>query len=404
MTERILLTDAQERWVLAASRGLKQQGYSLDTVAARWPAAAQWSRDGGQPLRASDPQPEALRFVQDLQRLLQEKHYSVLMLGGEASLMAASQHRDLIPARTSLGLPPLPVVQKAFNKRFVQECAVTAGLAPPPSVVCETQDEALKAATDLGFPVMMKPFRSQVLDDRTGATRHQTSRVASDRSALLTALPNFGHPIIIQRYERKSFVISFAGVFANGSLLGVAASQYLRTWPPAGGSASFSETIHPPGDLRKRVEFFLKKIGWQGIFEIEVLTEDGERFSMIDFNPRLYGSIALAIEAGANLPAIWCDWLLGRDPRPAVARPGLRYRWEEGEAYNVLWRLRRGRIREAASIVRPRSHTVHALFRLKDPAPLLAGAFYAAALRLDRARLQRRNSHASRGQTGSGLG
>jgi hypothetical protein len=55
-----------------------------------------------------------------------------------------------------------------------------------------------------------------------------------------------------------------------------------------------------------------------------------------------------------------------------VARPGVHYRWEEGEVRAALRAALRGRMRELARVVRPHRHTVWALTRAADPGPLLA--------------------------------
>ena len=89
--------------------------------------------------------------------------------------------------------------------------------------------------------------------------------------------------------------------------------------------------------------------------------------------------MALAVRGGANLPAIWCDWLLGRRDSPfAVARAGLHYRWEEAEARNLVSSIRRGDIRSAAEVVRPYRPVVRAFFQANDPAPVLARPLYLA--------------------------
>jgi hypothetical protein len=93
---------------------------------------------------------------------------------------------------------------------------------------------------------------------------------------------------------------------------------------------------------------------------------------MIDFNPRLYGSLALAARAGVPLPAIWFDWLLRGEGAAIRAPAGFHYRWEDAEMRHVLRALRRRQFRAAASIVRPRRRTAHAFFRWDDPAPLVA--------------------------------
>ena len=63
--------------------------------------------------------------------------------------------------------------------------------------------------------------------------------------------------------------------------------------------------------LRSRVSALLTDLGWEGLFELELIEREDGGWHAIDMNPRPYGSMALAIGAGCNLPALWCRHLLG---------------------------------------------------------------------------------------------
>jgi hypothetical protein len=92
---------------------------------------------------------------------------------------------------------------------------------------------------------------------------------------------------------------------------------------------------------------------------------------VVDLNPRPYGSLALAIGAGLNLPAIWTDLLLGRRPVVGTARVGVRYRAESHDYKALVSAVIAGRIADALRIARPRRRTVHAIFSFREPAPVL---------------------------------
>ena len=188
---------------------------------------------------------------------------------------------------------------------------------------------------------------------------------------LVRIVSKLAPPFIVQRYERAPFV-SCTGVFAEGRLLALTTSRVLRLWPPKAGMHTFSETVQAPDGLADRVRELLVATGWQGIFQLQMLELADGRLSVIDLNPRVFASITLDDYAGANLAALWCDWLLGRDPYPVVARPARRYRWEEGELCHLAWQLRHGRLRAAFSVARPRRRVTHSWFRVTDPGPLVA--------------------------------
>jgi hypothetical protein len=101
--------------------------------------------------------------------------------------------------------------------------------------------------------------------------------------------------------------------------------------------------------------------------------------------------MALARAAGASLGRIWCDWLLGRRPKTARARPGVRYRWEDGEVRHIGWQLQHGHLTAALGPLVPHRGVRHAYFELADPLPLVAcGPFLAGAYRQKRRHDRRR--------------
>ena len=193
-----------------------------------------------------------------------------------------------------------------------------------------------------------------------------------DSEELERVLPLFSGPVLLQACASGP-VLSFAGVAAEGRLRAFAFSRYERMWFPNGGSASFSVTVRPDPELVGRVERLVVAARVEGIFELEMIEHDAG-YAAIDLNPRMYGSIALAVRAGANLPATWVEWLLGGNPEISEARPGVYYRWDDADLRYAWWHLRRGQRRAALEVFRPRRGVVHAYASVADPAPVVARA------------------------------
>jgi predicted ATP-grasp superfamily ATP-dependent carboligase len=365
----VLVTDAEERSALAACRGLAAAGYRVSTCASRPYAVAQWSRRSQRRYSLPAPAADAQAYIRALAELLRLDPHDVLLPGSEASMLAVSAHREELPVAT--GLPPHDDVLRAVDKLLLQREAAAVGLAPPDGRECSTPAEALAAAEALGPPVVVKPARS--FSEDNGRLTKGMARVCAGDDDLFAAVSELGPPVTVQRYAADAAIVSVAGVRLAGGINGLTVARYARTWPPEIGSASLAGTVDPPPGLTAAVEALLGRIGWLGIFELELLDLEG-RFAAIDLNPRVFGWLGLAVAAGANLPAIWCDHVVGRPAAPAAARPGHVYRWEDGELRHLLSAVRTGRLREAISVARPHRRVAHAYFALRDPAPLVARA------------------------------
>src|SRR5204862_2358158 len=102
-----------------------------------------------------------------------------------------------------------------------------------------------------------------------------------------------------------------------------------RTYPRGLGCSARAHTVPVDEDLAARVARLLAKLDWSGLSELQfIVPEQGEPL-LIDFNGRFYGSMSLALAAGANLPAVWAAVATGRPVGglAGAAVPGVRYQW-----------------------------------------------------------------------------
>jgi predicted ATP-grasp superfamily ATP-dependent carboligase len=367
---RVLVTDGEERAGLAVCRALAGAGHSVTLAASRAAAPGHWSRSCARRVRA----PSALHgegFVAAIAAALRSGGCDALLVGSDAALRAISAARAALPEDVLLGLPPHEIVLRSLDKDVLRLEAARAGLAQPRTVTCPSVGAALDVADEIGFPLIVKPPQSLVGGAQT--LRRVPARLARGRIELEHAIGAAGGAALLQRFHHDASVLSFAGVCLPARFAGLLSARWLRRWPPCAGAASFCETESPPAALVDAAHALLRNIGWQGIFELELLDLGGGRFAAIDLNPRPFGWMTLALRAGVNLPAAWLDWLGGLEPPSLVARAGVRYRWEEGDLRHLVWQARRGRTRAALDVLRPRRRVAHAYFELLDPLPLAAG-------------------------------
>jgi predicted ATP-grasp superfamily ATP-dependent carboligase len=352
---RILITNAEERSMLAVCRSLHTAGYEVTAASSTALAAAQWSQSCSRRLRIVDARESSERFVQQLREELDRHSYGALIAGSDSSLLAISQRRERIETLTKLGLPPSSIVERAMHRELLMEAAEEVGLPSATSIRCADVKEALAAGEKLGFPVALKSVDAAQPAAQTIESAPK-GQVVSSAAELAEAATRFDGGMLLQRWVAGE-VISFGGVSADRRLLGVAVSRYRRMWPTRSGSVTFSQTISPPAGLLDAVRRLMLVIGWEGIFELELIQSAPRTFTPIDLNPRPYGSMALANAAGVPLAAIWCDWLLGRrtahgqaslrGSETVMAATDVRYRWEDGDFRNLMAELSRKNYRAA---------------------------------------------------------
>ena len=338
----VLITDSdtgQNRSALAAVRALATAGYRpVVATCARHSLAASsrhcTDRVGVPPVRSE-------RYAAELRAELARRAYLCVLPSSDATLLALDATGKFL-----------------VDKEQLAQRAAAVGMPFPPHRRFASGAELRTAASELTYPLAVKPAI------RRATTQLNVTRV--DRAAGLDQLEMSEEPVVVQPWIDAS-MRAVAGVAWRGSLVAAVHQRYLRTWPLQAGVASAALTVEP--DLRLEEQVLALLDGFEGVFQAQLLGE-----YLIDLNPRVYGSLPLAVAAGANLPAIFCDLLAGR-PRTLVrGRVGVRYRWIEGDVRHLVARLhtRRCRPSEVVSALRPRSSTVHSVTTIADPGPLLA--------------------------------
>lgn len=328
-------------------------------------AVTRWSRAPIAKVRVGDPLVDARAHVADLAEAAESLDAVALLPGSEASLLAVAEHRDLCRPGTVVGAPALDVVRRAVDKLTVSEIAGRVGLDTPP-----THSGREAVAFPGPFPAIVKPPQS-VVTDASGRRRHVSVALVADATELAAALAEKAPAGALVQPFVGARLLTVNGVAWEGRVVCAVHKRSQRTWPLEAGVFTYGQTVEPDRSLEDRCGRLLAELRWSGIFNLQFLETAGGQRLLIDLNPRAYHSLALAIAAGANLPAVWCDLLLSRPARARPARVGVWFR-SESEDVRALWATaRRGAAREALRGLRPRRGTAHALVEPADPGPLL---------------------------------
>jgi predicted ATP-grasp superfamily ATP-dependent carboligase len=158
------------------------------------------------------------------------------------------------------------------------------------------------------------------------------------------------------------------GVSRDGDVLTTVHQAARRTYPRDCGVSAFAETVPRDERLDQGLRRLHAATGLSGLWEAQFIAAADGTY-LIDLNPRPYGSLALAVAAGLNLPAIWIDALLGRQRPIGEYRVGQRFRAEMRDLGFLVQALASRDARAAASVLLPRRRTTHAVFSIRDPAP-----------------------------------
>jgi predicted ATP-grasp superfamily ATP-dependent carboligase len=336
----VLVSDtySQSRSALATVRALGQAGYPVAVTVSGQISLAAASRFCRRRIRV--PPVDDPEYAPSIRAELARNPYLTVLPTSDAALIA-------------LGVPVGDYVDKAV----LAKRAASVGLAPPWTRTFPSLDALRRVAADLPYPIIVKPSIS----------RSPPFRAQSSEELMTGPAPPPVGQVVVQPYLDEP-MRAVCGLKWGERLVGVVHQRYLRIWPPVCGTSSAAETVDPDLEVEERIDSLLR--GYEGIFQAQLAGS-----YLLDLNPRPYGSLPLAVAAGVNLPALYCELLGGSRPPTEVlrSRTGVHYRWIEGDL-RTLWnglRARETSMSAALRALRPRHDTAHSIESLSDPVPTL---------------------------------
>lgn len=280
--------------------------------------------------------------------------------------MERGRYECVLPASDAALVKLEPEVAGLLDKQELARRCEDAGLRAPESRPFDDPAALVDAADDLPYPVVLKPVRSVWRPYRV-----------DDAEELRRSAPPSG-PLLSQPYLSGT-LRAVGGVTWRGELVAAVHQRYLRTWPPSAGGASLAVSVEPDRALEERLVALLG--GRDGIFMAQLVDD-----VLLDLNPRVYGSLPLAVAAGVNLPAIHCDLRRGDAVVRRRGKAGVAFRWTEGDLRHVVARVRSKELGplDALRALRPRRGAAHPVESLRDPRPLIARLRFALERSRDR--------------------
>jgi len=189
---------------------------------------------------------------------------------------------------------------------------------------------------EVGLPAVIKPYRSWVVRDGRGI-RWPSEAVETEDKALskLAELLSAGGRALLQQWlpGRREAVSLF---YARDRFWARMAQVSYREWPIMGGASVLCETLPLETNLVEPAGRLVRAMNLEGCSMVEFRRDAQNQPVLMEVNPRMGGSVTLAINAGVNFPKLLHDWKLGYALEPVSSyRVGRRLRWLTGDIWNI---------------------------------------------------------------------
>lgn len=263
------------------------------------------------PLYRSDPN----AWSAALQRLMAEHDFRLVMPCSDDSLVRLEHHSDEL-GRERLAIPN-PAAFRAFtDKAATRELALRLGVPVADGLPVSDELGAGGLEARLGLPLVVKPAASYRIGEKENKIRALVVRSRSQLDRWFRQRPE-GAWLAEGFFPGEGVGVSV--VAHSGQVLLAVQHRRLRTlFETGGGSVRTTETTDPR--LLRHVEALAEATQLEGVamFEFRLDRATGA-YALLEVNPRFWGSLPLAVAAGADFPALAWDVLTGK--APAAASP-----------------------------------------------------------------------------------
>lgn len=334
----VLVLDGCTNQALAIVRSLGRAGYRVLVGSQRRAPLAAWSRFAEGSVRHNGETREAFST---LRRWAAARGVQVVLpLTERSCLLCNADRADWEGVGITVGCPPDDILMRAFDKASTIEYAAACGVDTPLTRVPESAEDCRAAAEEIGYPCVIKPRFSNAWDGQT---------FLPERGPTYVAHPDELEEVVMAWKQREDWPLIQAyapgrgkGVFAlcdRGVPVMWFAHERLREVRPSGAGSSLRRAVPLEARLREPAERLLRAMEWHGPAMVE-FRDDGRTPCLMEVNGRFWGSLELAVQAGADFPLRWMDILEGRPVEPSADyETGASLRWMWGDVKRFLFIL-----------------------------------------------------------------
>ena len=321
MNGTVLVTDGHWNKTVAAIRSLSQAGLDVALSETSRFAAGMLSRYPEERFLTPSPITQPREFLKDIFFIIKEQKPDVLMPMELTTLLLISEKRHLIHNTTKFPFAPHNILLQTASKIAATKAARKAGLNTPQSLTVTTETPAPHIIKKLGTSLVLKP------DFGEGGRGLFYCNNQTDLDKALTQIPKDCNYLAQQRIPAGGAGLGVAILMdENQQVLASFSHKRIREYPLSGGPSTCREAISHPQAEQDAINV-LRQFRFQGVAMVE-FKEDPTTGQpvFLEINPRFWGSLPLAIQAGVDFPTLLWKWARGFSFSPPKAHIGTRVR------------------------------------------------------------------------------
>lgn len=305
---RILVLDADLVPALTVVRSLVKQHYLVDVASGRDAPIASFSKRVSRCWQYPNPLVSEEHFLSWLEEHLANHHYDLVIPVTERTLVPISAQRHRF-GETRFAMADADSLNRVLDKAETFKLAESLGVSVPRSVYLTEIEQLVEFEAALSYPVVVKPSHSvSAAAGEAGYSKRNVSYASSVAALRNQCEQSLRHsPVILQSYF-QGIGAGIELIARDGQILYSFQHVRLHEVPLTGGGSSFRVSAPTEPVLLEAAEKLIKALSWTGVAMVEFKWDPASgRYCLMEINGRLWGSLPLAVAAGADFPAMLAE-------------------------------------------------------------------------------------------------
>lgn len=290
---RVIVTDADYISAFRITRSLGEKGIEVITSDDKKIALSYFSKYSSGHFIYPNPVEKPKEFINVLKEKSLFFNPVLLMPVGLETTSTIAKYQSEFDNIVKLPLPLWEDYEKAYDKFKTFQIAKEIGIPIPKTFIFENSN-LFDIVGQLGFPIVVKS-RS-----KSGLVFYANNFEELGKYIKYISTIDNSSPIIQQFIS--GYGVGFFGLYDKGKIKVTFSHKRLREYPLSGGASSLRESINIDrvNELGTKL---LNSLNWHGVAMVEFKYDERTNdYYLMEVNPKFWGSLALAISAGADFP------------------------------------------------------------------------------------------------------
>ncbi|MDA2923429.1 ATP-grasp domain-containing protein, partial [Acidobacteria bacterium AH-259-L09] len=239
-------------------------------------------------------------WKQALLSIIREEQFDLAIPCHDENLLPFQAHRKDFEKLVRMGLVNDRAFEVVFDKANTYELAKSLGIPLPRAFTVLTLSEIDAILSRFELPVVLKPCTSYRLENLNVKNHVCKVYTLEELTTYLESLLHQGKVLVQENFPGTGVGVEV--LVDQGEIL--VAFQHVRIHEPiTGGGSSYRKSVSVEPELLKAVKTLLRSLEYTGVAMVEFRVNfDTGEWILVEINGRFWGSLPLALAAGADFP------------------------------------------------------------------------------------------------------